>query len=105
MDFRKQHKVFATGEQQDIFFDESAFVLVRTPDLKKGCQAGSGEHYVVALNSADRARDVKLDLRRTALEGCREFSGELGTSKTLSATDAELTITLAPKSALILSAR
>ncbi|HEY1500475.1 MAG TPA: alpha-amylase family glycosyl hydrolase [Acidobacteriaceae bacterium] len=102
--FRQHHPVLATGEQQDIFFDESAFVFVRTPDLKKGCTAGS-EHYVVAVNSSDQTREVKLDLRHTALEGCNEFRGEIGTSTVVHAVDAELTIPLAAKQAVILSAR
>jgi glycosidase len=103
--FRQHHPVFATGEQQDIFFDESAFVFVRTADLKKGCGVRGSEHYLVAVNSSDQARAVKVDLKHTALEGCEEFRGEIGASTVLHTADSALTIPLAAKEAVILSAR
>jgi hypothetical protein len=78
---------------------------VRTADLRKGCGADSGEHYVIAVNSSDQPREVKLDLNRTALEGCRDFTGEIGSSAVLHSTGSELTVPLAPKQAEILTAR
>jgi glycosidase len=103
--FRAHHPILATGEQQDIFYDESALIFVRTSDLRKGCGADSGEHYVIAVNSSDQPREVKLDLNRTALEGCRDFTGEIGSSAVLHSTGSELTVPLAPKQAEILTAR
>jgi glycosidase len=103
--FRQHHAVFATGEQQDLFFDESAFIFVRTPDLKRGCGASSGDHYLIAVNASDQPRDVKLDLNRTALEGCTQFTPDIGASAVLHSSQSELTLSLAPKQAEILSAR
>lgn len=103
--FRQHHAVLATGEQQDIFADESAFVFVRTPDLQKGCGSGGGEHLLIAVNSSDQPREVKIDLRRAALEGCADFTAEVGSSAVLHPNDAALTLSLAPKQAEILTAR
>jgi len=103
--FRAHHPILATGEQQDIFYDESALVFVRTSDLRKGCGADSGEHYVIAVNSSDQPREVKLDLNRTALEGCRNFTGEIGPSAVLHSSGSELRVPLGAKQAEILSAR
>jgi glycosidase len=103
--FRDHHPALANGEQQDVFVDPSAFVFVRTPDLQKGCGAGNGEHYLVAVNSSDRPREVKLQLSHTALDGCNDFTGEIGSSSVLHAIGSELTISLGPKQAEILEAR
>jgi len=51
--FRDHHPAMANGEQQDVFVTR-ALVLVRTANLQKGCGAGNGEHYLVALNSSDQ---------------------------------------------------
>jgi glycosidase len=102
--FRQHHVVLATGQQQDVFVDETAFVFVRAADLQKGCSAGS-ERIVVAVNSSDQSREVKVPLRRTALEGCEAFAAEVGAHGVVHATGSELTLTLAPRQAEILSAR
>ena len=84
--------------------DPSAFVFVRTADLKKGCGAGNGERYLVAVNSSDQPRELKLQLGHTALDGCSAFTGEIGSSAVLHAIGSELTISLGPKQAEILEA-
>jgi glycosidase len=103
--FRDHHPAMANGEQQDVFVDPTALVLVRTANLQKGCGAGSGEHYLVALNSSDQPRELKLQLSHTALDGCSDFTGEIGTSAVLHATGSVLTVSLGPKQAEILAAR
>ena len=102
--FRDHHPALANGEQQDLFVDPSAFVFVRTADLKKGCGAGNGERYLVAVNSSDQPRELKLQLGHTALDGCSAFTGEIGSSAVLHAIGSELTISLGPKQAEILEA-
>jgi glycosidase len=103
--FRDHHPAMANGEQQDVFVDPTALVLVRTANLQKGCGAGNGEHYLVALNSSDQPQEVKLQLSHTALDGCSDFTGEIGTSAVLHATGSVLTVSLGPKQAEILAAR
>ncbi len=103
--FRDHHPALANSEQQDLFVDPSAFVFVRAPDLQKGCAAGNGERYLVAVNSSDQPREVKLQLSHTALDGCSDFTGEIGTSAVLHATGSVLTVSLGPKQAEILEAR
>jgi glycosidase len=100
--FRHDHPVLATGQQQDIFVDPSAFVYVRTPDLNQGCNAnGGGEHEVVAVNEGDAARDVQLDLNRTALAGCTVFTAKLGSSAVVHASGSSAVLSLPPKQAII----
>lgn len=103
--FRQHHPVFAAGEQQDILYDETAFVFVRTTDLQKGCAPGNPDHYLIALNSSDQPRELKLHLDRTALEGCKQFTGAIGSSTVLHPVGSELTLSLDPKQAEILAAR
>ena len=106
--FRLQHPVLATGQQQDLFDDSSAMVFVRTVNVKKGC-AGShivenGKRFVVVVNSSDAAREVKLDLRRTALAGCSAFKGLVGTSDVVRGSGREVVLRMPAKQAEILSA-
>ncbi|MGB7133972.1 MAG: alpha-amylase family glycosyl hydrolase [Acidobacteriaceae bacterium] len=102
--FRRDHPVLATGKQQDLFVDESAFVYVRAADLTKGCAAGSA-HEVIAINDSDHARDVELDLARTVLEGCTAFTGQQGSSAAFHAASSQVTLSLPPKQAVIFAAR
>jgi hypothetical protein len=60
---------------------------------------------VIAVNSSDQPREVKLDLNRTALEGCRNFTGEIGSAAVLHSSGSELRVPLGAKQAEILSAR
>ena len=101
---RRDHAVLATGGQQDVFFDDTAFVFVRAADVNKGCGAG-GERLVVALNSSDQPREVKLNLKRTALEGCTSFEGVVGASDAARADGSSLVLTIGPKQAKILQAQ
>ncbi|MGB9028871.1 MAG: alpha-amylase family glycosyl hydrolase [Acidobacteriaceae bacterium] len=103
--FRDRHPALANGEQQDVFVDPTAFVFVRTADLKKGCAAGSGQHYLVAVNSSDQPRELTIQLSHTALDGCRDFTAAIGSSAALHAAGSELTLSLGPKQAEILEAR
>jgi glycosidase len=102
--FRQHHNALANGEQQNFFVDSSAFVFVRTPDLQKGCGGGAGEHYLVVINSSDQPREVKLELGHTALDGCKNFTGQIGSSEVVHGSGAELTLSLPAQHAAILKA-
>ena len=103
--FRQHHAVLAGGEQQDIFVDPSAFLFVRAADVTKGCDAGGGERLVIALNASDAPRTVKLDLKRTALEGCTKLTGEIGTNAGVQGQGEEFLVTVAPRQAEIFRAQ
>jgi hypothetical protein len=60
---------------------------------------------VIAVNSSDQPRELNLDLDRTALQGCRDFTGEIGSSAVLHSSGSELAIQLGAKQAEILTAR
>ncbi|MGB6133210.1 MAG: alpha-amylase family glycosyl hydrolase [Acidobacteriaceae bacterium] len=103
--YRRGHPALQTGEQQDLLYDATAFVFVRTADVQRGCGAGSGEHQLIAVNDADQPRTVTLNLARTALEGCTEFRGEIGSTTVTNAAGSQLTLTLPAKQAAIFQAQ
>jgi glycosidase len=103
--FRHRHPVLASGEQQDIFVDPTAFVFVRTADVKQGCGAGRGEHLLIAVNDSDESREIALDLEHTALAGCRTLTGALGSSEVFHASESHLSLTLPARQALVFSAK
>jgi len=103
--YRRNHPALATGEQQDLLYDDSAFVYVRTPDLHQGCAAGAGEHFLIALNDSDQSRTLTLDTGHTALQNCTQFTATLGVGATAHTAGSQLTLTLAPKQAVLYTAR
>jgi neopullulanase len=103
--FRHDHPVLATGLQQDLFVDPTAFVFARAASLTQGCAAGSGEHVVVAVNSSDQPRDLTFDLDSTALQGCSTFTPAIGSSATLHTSGSQLTLTIPAQQAIVFSAQ
>jgi neopullulanase len=103
--YRHDHAVLATGLQQDLFVDPSAFVFARAANLTQGCAAGGGEHIVVAVNSSDRSRDLTLDLDGTALQGCATFAAAIGPSASIHFSGSQLTLTVPAEEAIALSAQ
>ena len=101
--FRLHHPDLANGQQQDLFIDDSALVYVRTADLHKGCGPGNGPHYVIAINASGQPRELKINLVRTALEGCTNFKAHIGESSAQRATGSQLTLELPPQHGEILS--
>lgn len=103
--FRERHPVLSSGEQQDLLYDDSAFIFVRTPDLHQGCGAGAGEHFLIAVNDSDQTRALTLDLKRTALEGCTIFTGKLGSQTVVHATGTQVTLSLSAKQVILYQAQ
>ena len=101
--FRREHTVLATGQQQDVLVDPTAFVFVRTTDLTKGCGHGT-PHEVVAVNDASLPRDVTLELDHSALAGCASFTGQIGSSAVFHAAGSHVTLSLPAKQAAIFNA-
>ena len=102
--FRLGHPDLANGQQEDLFVDDSAFVYVRTPNLKEGCGNGRDAHYLIALNASEQPRELRIDLDRTALAGCSTFRGVIGASSEPHASGYQLRLSLAAKQGEILSA-
>ncbi len=102
--YRRDHPVLQSGEQQDIYYDETAFIFVRTDNLQRGCGSGSGEHELVAVNDAAQPRTVTMEMERTALAGCSTFKEEIGATATAQAAGSQLTMTIPAKQAVIFRA-
>ena len=79
--FRKQHSALQTGEQQNIFADDTAFAFIRTRDIHKGClatgQDKTPERFLVVINNAAQTRVLSINTQETAAEGCVHFVPEL----------------------------
>jgi neopullulanase len=79
--FRKQHMVLQTGEQQNIFADDSAFAFIRTPDASRGCsgddQDAKAERFLIVINKSAQPRQLSINTQETAAEGCLRFDSAL----------------------------
>jgi hypothetical protein len=80
-EFRKQHPVLQTGEQQNVFADDTAFAFIRADDMHKGCSAvdhgGKPERFLIVVNSSDRTRQLAINTQQTAAEGCTHLVSAL----------------------------
>jgi glycosidase len=73
---RKQHTALQTGEQQNIFADDSAFAFIRAHDTHKGCSRddqGKMERLLIVVNNSDQSRQLSINTQETAAEGCTQF--------------------------------
>ena len=79
--FRKQHPALQTGEQQNLFADDSAFVFIRTRDIRRGCSSidhdKESERFLIVTNDSDRPRRLSIDTQETAAQGCLHFVSAL----------------------------
>jgi neopullulanase len=79
---RKQHPALQTGEQQNIFADDSAFAFIRAHDTHKGCsrddQDGKMERFLIVANNSDQSRQLSFNTQETAAEGCTQFISATG---------------------------
>ncbi|HTV83556.1 MAG TPA: alpha-amylase family glycosyl hydrolase [Acidobacteriaceae bacterium] len=98
--FREHHPALYNGRQQDLFTDPSAFIFVRTPDVRHGCTRGGDQRFLIAVNDADTSRTLTIPTKRTALEGCSGFRAELGTGNATAA-ETQLTVSIPAKQAVI----
>jgi len=103
--FRHDHAVLSDGLQQDLLVDPSVFVYARAASLTEGCSAGSGEHLMIAVNSADQPRHLTLSLDGTALQGCSSFTAALGSSAAVHASGSQLTLSIPSQQAVVFEAK
>jgi glycosidase len=84
---RAAHSALQTGQQQDVQADETTFAFVRTADIHTRCAEGRNDDRVlIVANKSDQPRDLTLELKDTALEGCTQFQ-DLFQTRTTRATD------------------
>jgi neopullulanase len=69
------------GEQQGIFADDTAFAFVRTHDMHRGCSAADHDErqkrLLIVVNNSDYVRQLSINTRETAAEGCTHFVSAL----------------------------
>ncbi|WP_348267099.1 alpha-amylase family glycosyl hydrolase [Edaphobacter paludis] len=100
--YRAAHTSLKTGEQKDIFADQSAFAFVRAVDIQTGCTANHKEDRVlVVANRADQPRELTLPLKDSALEGCTHFEPALRTNSKAVADSTSVHLTVAPQTVAI----
>jgi neopullulanase len=78
---RRQHQALQTGEQQNIFADESAFAFIRAKDIHRGCSESGRdedqERFLIVANNSDQPRLLSIDTKETAASGCTHFNSVL----------------------------
>jgi len=67
---RSEHLVLQTGQQQDVFADETAFAFVRAADINQGCQSSSAERVLVSVNHSSQPRELTIPMAETTLSNC-----------------------------------
>ena len=104
--FRAAHTSIETGQQQDIFADQSAFAFVRAADIKTGCRAGHEEdRLLVVANDNDKQRELTLQLKDSALEGCTQFRPAMTTQSAAIVDSTSVHLTVAPQAVAIYQVR
>ncbi|HVJ09206.1 MAG TPA: alpha-amylase family glycosyl hydrolase [Acidisarcina sp.] len=93
---RAAHPEIQSGEQQDVFADDTAFAFVRGAKLSVGCTAGgTAKEVLVILNKADQARDLRIPAKDTALASCSKFTPLIaGDTEKIQQGNGDLTITM-----------
>jgi hypothetical protein len=80
-EFRKRHSILQTGEQQNVFADDTAFAFIRTDDVHKGCSGadhnGRQERFLIVVNSSDHTRQLQINTQQTVAEGCTHLISAL----------------------------
>jgi len=94
---RAAHIALQTGQQQDILADKTTFAFVRTRDIHFGCGAGRNyDRVLIVVNKSEGPRDLTLDLKDTALDGCTLLQGILRTQTTRATDGKHAQWTVAP---------
>jgi glycosidase len=98
--FRAAHPVLQTGQQQDIFMDDTVFAFVRAKDVAHGCQPSEKDRALIVINHSTRPRNLVIPASDTALAGCSQFTAELGSPQAVTGSNA-VAIPLAPEQTAI----
>jgi len=109
MRFRDLHSTLQTGQQQDIFVDDTVFVFTRAANISIGCAIRSpniqDERFLVIVNNSDQERTLLLDTKNTALDGCFKFADAVNAKKAIGVSGSKVMIPLAPKQLVIYSVK
>ena len=105
MHFRAEHPALLTGQQQDLFADDSAFVFLRSADIHSGCTVDGPTRILVAINKANQPRELSIPTPLTALENCTQLKPELGAPSASGSLAKSVTLMLGPMEAAIYSVR
>lgn len=72
---RAAHPELGSGEQQNIFADDTAFAFVRGMQLSSGCSSdGTAKEVFAVLNKATQPRELHIPTKNTALASCTKFT-------------------------------
>jgi neopullulanase len=105
MQFRKTQPALSTGQQQDVFSDQTAFAFVRANDIRTGCSTGARKRILIAVNNSDQPRELKIVTQMTALESCTQFTPELGAPAASSTAEGAIVLALPAKQLVIYAVR
>ena len=101
LQLRAKNWLLQTGQQQNLFADDSAWIFARTPDVRSGCTPGGSERVIIAVNHSDHPRDIVVPTRMTTLDGCATLKPELDAPQASSSNNGDLKLSLGAKSTAI----
>jgi neopullulanase len=107
--FRAHHAALQSGQQQDIFVDDTAFAFVRAKDVHTGCVAthsdDTNQRLLIVTNNSPAAREIAIETKDTALEGCVQFEPQLDSQSVGRLNGSRLFIQIQPKQLIVFSAQ
>jgi glycosidase len=71
---RREHEAFASGDEQDVAADATAFAYLRGKDLSGGCKRNGAERVLVVVSKATEPRSVDINTPNTGLANCTVFN-------------------------------
>ena len=101
--FRAKHPVLQTGQLQTVLLDETAIAYLRTSNTAGCFGANTSERYLVAVNNAEKPRQLTLETSDTALAGCTQWRGAFQTTDTPRVEGSKAIISLGAKQMAIYS--
>ena len=103
---RKDHEVFAGGDQQDVMADATAMAYLRGKDLGDGCKPGGQARILVVVNKAAESRKVEMPEEKSGLANCSRFTSVFPrNAPTVSVEGGKVSVELSPMGAAIYSVR
>lgn len=104
--FRAGHPALQSGQQQDVFMDDTAFAFLRADDVQHGCTSAqptesATDRVLVVVNHSTQPRNLTIPEPETALDGCTGFTSELGSPQASVDGQGSVTLPLAPEQVAI----
>ncbi len=101
---REGSSAIRSGQQQDLFADQTGMALLRGEELNQACSSGSLARTLIVLNDGDQPRPLDLATANTGLAGCAVFRPLFpANAPAADVENGHISVKMAPQSAAIYS--